>query len=74
MLADEIAEDWVKLSRLGSNDDAQHEKLVVVLPGGTGSTAFYLAKHLHPRNIQVRFFNVEKITEKKTFNLSFELI
>jgi NAD(P)H-hydrate repair Nnr-like enzyme with NAD(P)H-hydrate epimerase domain len=55
MLADEIAEDWVKLSRLGSNDDAQHEKLVVVLPGGTGSTAFYLAKHLHPRNIQVRF-------------------
>jgi 1-aminocyclopropane-1-carboxylate deaminase/D-cysteine desulfhydrase-like pyridoxal-dependent ACC family enzyme len=62
MLADEIAEDWVKLSRLDTID-AQHEKLVVVLPGGTGSTAFYLAKHLHPRNIQVGF-NVDKITKR----------
>jgi len=34
-------------------DGGQSQRLAVVLPGGTGATALFLARHLQPRGIQV---------------------
>ena len=36
-------------------DGGQSQRLAVVLPGGTGATALFLARHLQPRGIQVRW-------------------
>lgn len=52
-------EDEEKIEKVGEcngkvgEDDNEVQRLAVVVPGGTGSTALFLARHLHPRGIQV---------------------
>eukprot|EP00614_Pseudopedinella_elastica_P008500 CAMPEP_0172596628 /NCGR_PEP_ID=MMETSP1068-20121228/16472_1 /TAXON_ID=35684 /ORGANISM="Pseudopedinella elastica, Strain CCMP716" /LENGTH=500 /DNA_ID=CAMNT_0013395769 /DNA_START=89 /DNA_END=1591 /DNA_ORIENTATION=- len=65
LLADEIFEAWssqgggqgaaavVKVRELEKAGGGARQRLAVVLPGGTGATALFLARHLQPRGITV---------------------
>ena len=46
------ADGAAEVARLRSSSQGQ-QRLCVVVPGGTGTTALFLARHLQPRGIQV---------------------